>query len=760
LQKELKTTFVSLFAIVASLVLQNCEIREICGYLLAKQIMLRLPIVCIIFCLVCPALFAQTTNTHAPGAPGADAHWSSAAKNGFGTSNTLASKVWFTLNNGVMTEVYYPRLDVPNVQALELIMVGGRVETESEDTIHRVEVVDQSALVFRQINTAKSGYYTITKTYVTDPQRSTVLIDIEYTSRSSNNVYVYYDPSLNNSGMHDSAWAEGEALLSQDGNTASALVCSSGFSYPVEASRQFIRPSERETDREISNGYLGASDGLTELKRNWNRSGFGLYRRAVNGNVVQVAALRGLRGAPTRHLTLALGFGKTPREALANARASLAKGFARVRREYEAGWREYLKPLKRVEPKYQQQFNIAALTLKALEDKTYRGAMIASPSIPWGGGPNANEPNISGYHAVWARDLYHAATAFIAMGDRASGNRALDYLFRVQQKADGSFPQNTWIDGRPIGEALQMDQVALPLVLAYQLRRTDKTTWLKHVKPAADFIVRHGPATEQDRWEEKSGYSPATIAAEIAGLVCAAEIARLNHDLPSVNNCLNRADALASDVEKLTMTLSGPHAKSSYFIRITENDNSSDGAKIEINSGGGTYDEREIVDAGFLELVRLGIKHPSRMTESLAVVDRLLRVETPSGAGWYRYNHDAYGETVRGGNYDGRTGVGRLWTLLTGERGEYDVARGDLKSARARLEAMMGFANDGLMIPEQVWDRDANPPAEFRFGEGTGSATPLAWSMAQFIRLAMNIKQGHNLETPAITSRRYLNSEN
>lgn len=696
--------------------------------------MFRIVIICIGLALGCPALFAQTTNALAPGAPGADAHWASAAKNGFGSSNTLTSKVWFTLNNGVMTEVYYPRLDVPNVQLLQLLIVGDKVETEADDTIHRLEITDTRSLSFRQINTAKSGAYTITKDYVTDPQRNTILMEVQFKSQTPRDVYVYYDPSLNNSGRHDSAWRDGDTLLAMDGERASALIASSGFA-------------------KGSNGYLGTSDGLTELRRNQ----FNRYERANDGNVVQVAALKGFQNGSKGVVTLALGFGNTPKQAELEAQASLSKTFAVARGEYQAGWHEYLRTLRRPEPTYQQQFNMAALTLKALEDKTYRGAMIASPSVPWGGGPNANEPNITGYHAVWARDLYQVATAFIAIGDVASARRALDYLFAVQQKSDGSFPQNSWVDGRSIGRALQMDQVALPIVLAYQLKRTDKITWLKHVKPAADFIIAKGPATEQDRWEEKPGYSPATIAAEIAGLVCAVHIARLNADHAAGAKYLERADALTRAVAKQTKTSSGPHARSSYFIRITENADPNDGARIEINSGGGTYDEREIVDAGFLELVRLGISAPGEFNESLAVIDRLLKVDTPAGDGWYRYNHDAYGETAAGGAYDGRTGVGRLWTLLTGERGEYDVARGDLNSARKRLDAMMGFANDGMMIPEQVWDRAESPRAELRPGAGTGSATPLAWSMAQFVRLAMNIKQGRNVETPAVTVARYLN---
>ena len=708
----------------------------------------------------CTALFAQTTNRLAPGAPGLDAHWPTAAKQGFGTANTLRSKVWFTLADGVMTEIYYPTLDVPNVQTLQLIVVGSAVATEMDDTTHRVEILDPHALTFRQINTARNRNYTITKTYVTDPLRSTILIDIQFDSRTAENVYVYYDPSLNNSGMHDSAWTDGDALLAVDGDKASALMSSSGFAYEDEFIRDTLKLQERSKALDISNGYLGTSDGLTELQRNWNRTSFTSYARATNGNVVQVAALRGFQGSSgiKPHCTLALGFGKTPGVALLNARASLAEGFEAIRREYESGWHAYVATLPTVEPKYQHQFNMAAVVLKALEDKTYRGAFIASPSIPWGGGPNANEATISGYHAIWSRDLYEVATALYAMGDRAAANRALNYLFNVQQKRDGSFPQNTWVDGRPIGGGVQMDEIAFPLILAYQLGRTDRNTWLKHIKRAADFIVHHGPATGQDRWEEKSGYSPATIAAEIAGLVCAAHIAGLHGDKQSARAYLNAADNWARNVERWTATTNGKFGDGNYYLRISENDNPNDGAKIEINSGGGVYDEREIVDAGFLELVRLGIKTADDplIVKSLGIVDGMIKVDTPAGAAWYRYNHDAYGEQTDGKPYDGRNGKGRLWTLLTGERGEYELAFGQKAEARKRVDAMLAFANDGMMIPEQVWDQSKSPGPTFHFGSGTGSATPLTWSMAQFIRLAINIRAGRNLETPRIVATRYL----
>jgi GH15 family glucan-1,4-alpha-glucosidase/glycosidase len=561
--------------------------------------------------------------------------WPTAAKNGFGTSITLKSKVWFTLAEGVMTEVFYPTIDSPKVKRVHLnVHTDAGVEPEIQDTLHKMELPSPTSLTFRQVNTAKTGEYTIAKTYVTDPQRDAVLIDVEFASR---------------------------------------------------------KPARLSVNRDLTGKDKGNSALVTNCETN--------PRVKLN-------------------CTIALGFGENVANAGVAARSSLKRGFVQARREYEAGWTTYVSGLPSVDAQHQRQFNMAAMVLRALEDKTFRGAVIASPSVPWGGGSNADEVTMSGYHAVWSRDLYHVATAFMALGDRAAANRVVDYLFTVQQKPDGSFPRNSWVDGRPTSDGAQMDQVALPIVLAYQLKRLDRVAWQKHVKPAADFIVQRGPRTDQDRWEEKSGYYPATVAAEIAGLVCAAEIARVNADTAAAKRYLDKADEWARNVELI------------------------DNARV---------------DAGFLELVRLGVKpwRDKAIVDAVAFIDKKIKVATPAGDAWYRYNNDTYGETASGGDFDGRNGVGRLWTLLTGERGEYEIAAGDLAAARKRLDTMARFANDGLMIPEQVWDRPESPDPAFRFAAGTGSATPLAWSMAQFIRLALNLKHGRNLETPDIVAQRY-----
>lgn len=695
-----------------------------------------------------------------PGAPGKDAHWESAGKEGVGTSDTLESKIWFTLGNGVMTEVYYPTVDAAQVQLLQFVVVNPntrRVETERDDALHQVEVTRPDSLTFRQTNTAKSGAWKIVKTYTTDPADNSILIDVQFQRANKNlNLYVYYDPSIGNSGMHDKAYSPLSRLeLKSEGRNADGSKYDRTFNYSSGlgaeegeiASALFFSSNITE----LNNGYYGTSDGLDQLRR------FGKiktpYPYTKQGNVVQMAKIE-----EPDHFTVVLSFADIILVAAGTAADTLNKGFEKCRAEYEKGWSDYVKTLRPVESKYQAQFNMAAMILKAHEDKTTRGAMVASLTAPWGGGPNANEPNAGGYHTVWARDLYQVATAFIALGDKASANRALDYLFTVQQKTDGSFPQNSWLDGRAAGGGLQMDEVAYPLILAYQLGRTDNETWLKHVKPAADFIVKNGPATPQERWEEEAGYSPSTIAAEIAGLVCAAEIARRNNDESTADKYLQTADEWARNVERWTATKSGPYGDGNYYIRISDDDDPNDGARLDINSNGGTYDERLIVDAGFLELVRLGIKRADDplILKSLAVVDKLIKMETPNGAAWYRYNHDAYGERLDGGNYDARAGRGRLWTLLTGERGQYDLALNDRPTALKRLDAMMDFANKGLMIPEQVWDRRGHLQARQKIGEGTGSATPLAWAMAQFIRLVVNLQEGRNTDTPDIVAARYV----
>ena len=681
---------------------------------------------------------------------GKDAEWESAGKQGMGTAFSLQSKVWFTLQGGSVTEVFYPTADSANVQSLQFAVVNPwtmKVETERDDATHNIRALDAGSLSFMQVNTAKSGAWKIRKTYTADNERNSLLIEVEFLPQASGlELYVVYDPSLKNSGMKDTAWDTGGALLSSEANTFSALKVTGGFSG-------------------ISNAFSGINDGLDQLRKSGKLTS--ASSRVEDGNVVQVAKV-----AKSGRFTLVLSFGQTENQAVTVADLSLRKGFSASRSEYQDAWREYSTKLPKVGVKYQPQFNYAAMVLRSGEDKTFRGGNVASLSSPWIPKGDANGPYVGGYHLVWSRDLYQVATAYMALGDQASAGRALDYLFKFQQKADGSYPQISWLDGRPLGDGLQMDEVSYPLILAYQLGRNDRETYLKQIKPTADFIAKTGPRTGQERLEEKGGYSPSTIAAEIAGLVCAADIAEKNGDESSAKVWLAKADDWAQNLERWTVTTTGKYGDGNYYLRLTANGRPDAGEKIELNNNAGIFQENEIVDAGFLELVRLGIKSPNDplIVKSLKIVDEILRIRTPNGECYYRYNHDGYGEMEDGRpwNFDRKyTGKGHPWPLLTGERGEYEIAlamengkrkmnnpKANIQDPKLRLDAMAKFSNDGLMIPEQVWDK---PKGAFVFGKGAGSATPLAWSMAQFIRLAVNLKAAKNLDTPEVVARRYGN---
>jgi glucoamylase len=384
--------------------------------------------------------------------------------------------------------------------------------------------------------------------------------------------------------------------------------------------------------------------------------------------------------------------------------------------------------------------------------------------MPWAWSKLTVEEDLpsGAYHLVWARDLYQVATAHLAAGDPAAAERSLDWLLFTQQKRDGSFPQNSFVDGEERWDAVQMDQASLPLVLAWQLGRTDARTWAR-VRRSADFVLREGPNTGQERWENQAGWSPSSIAAQIAGLVCAAEIARANGDEARATRYLAAADSWQRDVERWTATTNGPLSDEPYYLRITKDRAPNRPTTFDNgDSGPGRVDQRRVVDVSFLELVRLGVKRwdDPVVRSTIGVVDDQLGTRTALGEFWHRFSYDGYGETRNGrqwdiGEPDTYRTFGRLWPIFAGERAEYELLSGE-GDPRARLAAMANTANAGLMLPEQVWDTRA--PADRPGvvpGTPTFSATPLAWTHAQFVRLAWSIDAGRPVEQPSVVAERY-----
>ena len=183
--------------------------------------------------------------------------------------------------------------------------------------------------------------------------------------------------------------------------------------------------------------------------------------------------------------------------------------------------------------------------------------MIASASIPWG--DHKGDDDVGGYHLVWTRDAVQSATALLASGRKETARRALVYV-ACSQAPDGSFPQNFWIDGTPYWHGIQLDEVAFPVMLASRLWKADGLVDFDPypmVLAAARFLVRHSPITQQERWEESSGYSPSTLAAIIAALICAADFARSRQQQSAASFLEEYAEFLEFHVERWTVTTDG-----------------------------------------------------------------------------------------------------------------------------------------------------------------------------------------------------------
>lgn len=709
-----------------------------------------------------PAVAGDPAERTTPGPPypGAKSTWTEADKTGFGTARTRASRTWFTLQAGRVSEVFYPDLSTPSVRALELVVSDGSTFTDrAADMTHEVSRPDGRSLRFTQVSTEREGRYRVTQQYVADPRRSSVAVSVRLESLdgASYDLYALHDPALANTGMNDTGRTVGDVLAATDAKRriSSALVARPRF------------------DR-TSNGYQATTDGWRDLREDHVLD---TRRRSASapGNVVQIGRVRdvtGLTGA--QDATLALGFGRKSGVAIRTARDTVRTSWTTIAARYDAGWHRYLRGLKRVPDAaadVRRQYLASALVLAAAEDKAHPGAIVASPSAPWVWGDEVKDlSSPSGaYHLVWARDAYEFGTALWAVGDRAAARRVVDWLFEVQQRPDGSFPQNSTVAGKPVWSELQLDEVALPIALARLTGRTGPRTW-PGVRRAAEFLVgfrddesgRRAPYSPQERWENQAGYSPNSIAAQVTGLVAAAAIARRNGERALARQWLAVADRWQARVKRWTVTRTGPLADAPYFLRLTKDGRPDRGTRYAMGDGGpASVDQRRVVDPSFLSLVRLGLLAPGdrAVRSSLRVVDDELKVETPNGPFWRRFSFDGYGETRSGGQWlitDSGVGttLGRAWPLLTGERGEYAVTAG--ADASSYLSAMAAAAGPGDLISEQVWDgRSPTGRACCPAGEGTRAATPLVWSHAGLLRLAWTIERGRPVDQQPVVANRY-----
>jgi glucoamylase len=497
-------------------------------------------------------------------------------------------------------------------------------------------------------------------------------------------------------------------------------------------------------------GFYGRSDIRTDLENfrmDWE------FDRAENGNIVLGAEIDVRRRAEFK---IGISFGEDRGSAISNVLQSLGVPFECTLGRFRSQWKESAKGLEDL-ARYSQDGGRVLRTsynvILAHEDKTYQGAFIASLAIPWGEA-RTDKDGGGGYHLVWTRDLVQSAMALLAAGNRELALRALIYVATRQQE-NGRFPQNFWIDGTPYYHGLQLDEVAFPVILAHRLDRLGALEDFDPrvmVKRAVGYLLNQGPVTGQDRWEEHGGYSPASLAAVITALISAASFSREDGDFLAAELLESYSDFLREGLFEWTVaneTGLDPNA-GRHFIRLNPVEpgevaetGSADHAMLELPSRPpgqqGSYPARDIIDAGFLQLPRYGILDPKDplIADTLRLIDAHLKVETPHGVCWRRYTHDSYGQKPDGGPFTD-WGQGRGWPLLTGERGHYELSRGH--DPRAHIGWMEGLASRTGLIPEQVWDAADLPQGDLYCGRATGSAMPLVWAQAEYIRLLRSVR--------------------
>ncbi len=689
------------------------------------------------------------------GAPGLDPRWTSSAKDVVGTAYATASKLWWTVSHGTVNELYYPTIDRPQVRDLELMITDGEsfVHEEKRDLEHSFAYIDPDAPGALVTNRDRGGRYTLTKRIISDPHAPVLLMHVKVEGLpevlKKLKIYPLLAPHIEVCGRGNSARvldvAGRRVLLAWKNGTSLAMAADCGFT-------------------RASCGFVGQSDGWQDLQSDFRMDWE--FGSALHGNI---ALMGEIDAAAHPEFTVAVGLGEGHHAALTSTVGSLHTRFDVHCARFLKQWQRVPIPEKLGSASGDQGrlLMTSHKVLLAHEDKTFAGAFIASASIPWGQTKGDND--LGGYHLVWTRDMVQSATALLACGQEETAMRALIYL-ACTQKPDGGFAQNFWVDGTPYWSGVQLDETAFPVILAWRMWKLDAVgefDMLPFVGRAAAFLVRHAPVTPQERWEEVAGYSPSTLAVVITALICAADMARATGALEMAQFLEEQGDWIESHLEDWTVTNAGVllPAVSRHYMRIRP----PGPGEPYMHEGPGRetvhlanrgpqerseFEAREIVDGGFLELVRYGVRRADAplMVDSVKVMDAMLKRDLPQGPGYRRYNHDGYGQRPDGSAYD-NWGQGRSWPLLTGERAHYELAAGG--NVKPLIQTMEGLCSAGGMLPEQTWDADDIPAEGMVRGQPTGAAMPLVWAHAEYVKLLRSAADGRVFDRVAVVEERY-----
>ncbi len=854
----------------------------------------------------------------AAGAPGSLSYYDLGRKDCVGTAADTESKVWYTVADGTLSDVYSPTIDNTNVKSLDPIITGSAAgnaftDLQPRDMTYTVSQLGSTGMACRVIALPKASdqHFAIVTDFVTSPATDAVVMHVSLVrlpgAASNLHVYLRFNPLLNGHGGGGSQNVGGEsATIVNGGRFGQIPLAYSTNSFTDALNRTYAQPiysalAASSPFAAVENGFVGSqTDGLTELDNGQQLTSTGA--NANNGNVAQTVelsfagrsggagfqpdqgALGSYRAGGTRNgrgammtagyaqvtpagiaaavaaksgdavtaadvasATVALGFGANEGGAVQAAERSATTPFPATFNQYQHQWLVYDAELHGPPTSVAgdsagespntlaQAYWLSANVIKASEDKTFIGDTAASLASPWGQAVPAGNGNGSdhlatyfgSYREVFPRDAYETFTGFLADGDLRTARAMVRFWFDNLQLPNGAFPRNGLLNGKaaPDTGGLQFDETADPILAAWQAGLApDRSLYLDHIRPAADFLVANGPETtgSVERWEEQTGYSPSTMADEVAGLVAASKIAAVQGDMASARVFAATADNFRNLVMATTITsggssVTGQALAGPYFIRVSKNGNPNSAYDYTLGNGNAqSYDQRSVIDQGFLELVRqgeLGASSPA-VQNTLAIASQPangagIDVSIPSvGTGVLRYTGDGYGDCYPSSNDVNDlapdlspanqncpgtgvpwafqdTGTGHPWPVLSGENGEYQIAAGNTPAAVADLNFMLKTASGVGLVPEQVWDDPSVPagpypvdtgqsvvkngagtdPASiadpqsasigFVTGQADGSAAPLTWAQAQELRLIVDLGSGSLVDQPSIVAQRY-----
>ncbi|HEX4923442.1 MAG TPA: glycoside hydrolase family 15 protein [Bdellovibrionales bacterium] len=672
----------------------------------------------------------------APGGPGQLGHFPRPDKIAFGT--TMTTPLWFTAVDGALSELYYPHVDrVQTQSSFLLIREGNRVIDERRGFSHHATRFPRSSAY--HIRSAGDGVVINKIIQVSVPHHAAVIdYTVEFKSSAARELAFVHNPAAEGTPGGDTIQAEelrdvGRGLLAFQ-----ADVRGDEPEGMLPFSKQFVTWTLPVTS--VNMGFEGVNSPFERPFDDAN-----VYMRAQFGNVAGALYHKTTEARLRFRVVLAFSAEKDWQSHLAQQIKSLkAVPVETLIAQQQAQWSQYLNQL--AYDKSDALLENSIIVLKSCEDKIVTGAFIAAPAnpgIPWmwetveqdyeKSRRRLEDTGNGGYHRVWPRDLYHKALALLAVGDVRTPLNVARWYKAVQLSSGkpGSWAQNMWVNGQPSWTGMQLDQVGFPIVLVgrlVELKAANYDEFRDMVNRAAEFIMRVGPWTEQERWEENGGLSPNSMAAAVEGLMAAAwlESAR---DQKRAQAYLNKAQEWTANLKAWTLIRQGAFGEN-YIARFELGHNGSWNPQHHsyfriANKRPGQQDhyrEDEILDGGFLQWILAGLVGPkdSEFSNTIRLYDQHVRRKTYAGLGYIRYNHDSYGENH----------VGGAWPLLSAERGIAAIERGE--DFREHLLLMQNMSTSAHLIAEQ----------------DTLSVRPLAWSHGAYILFKKSIQDRRSFYIP------------